>query len=357
MTNFFSGLGTIVALELRQRVRGIAWYVLLAVFFVLVGVVTFAVWVITGTFGDELGVGSPMYSTVIYFVLLLCTLVAPALSGNSINGDRDSGTLATTQVTLVSTAQIVVGKFLAAWITALAFLLVAVPFLLVTLVQGNVAPRTLVISLLVLALEVGVVAAIGVGLSGLLAKPILSIVVTYLVVASLSIGTLIAFSLLGLANTSEQTNTYISLNWEGDLDPTSGLPEDLSCLPPVTSTYDVPRFDYFWGVLAANPYVILADAAAPSYSGDEYPNDLFGSIQLGVRSAQIAPELETTYNECEQSKGYYDEYDPGAVIDKTSPIWLAGLAIHLVLAVGALFGAWFRLRTPVRAVSTGTRIA
>ena len=66
------------------------------------------------------------------------------------------------------------------------------------------------ISLVVLALEVGVVAAIGVGLSGLLTKPILSIVVTYLVVAALSIGTLIAFSLLGLANTSEQRTTFTS---------------------------------------------------------------------------------------------------------------------------------------------------
>jgi len=355
--NFFSGLGTIIALELRQRVRGVAWYVLLGVFFFLVGVVTLAVWVISGTFQDGLGVGSPLYSSVIYFVLLLGTLVAPALSGNSINGDRDTGTLATTQVTLVSTAQIILGKFVAAWITALAFLAVAVPFLLFALFRGNVEVSTIVISLVVLALEVGVVAAIGVGLSGLLTKPILSIVVTYLVVAALSIGTLIAFSLLGLANTSEQRSTYTSLDYSGEIDPETGLPEDLRCLPPQTSTNNIPRFDYFWGVLAANPYVLLADAAAPSYSGDEYPADLFGGIQLGARSAQIAPDLDVTYDECE-NPGYYNEGEqPSEIIAKTVPSWFAGLVIHLVLAAVALGGAWFKLRTPARTLSSGTRIA
>ena len=63
--------------------------------------------------------GGGVFSTIVFFVLLLGTLVSPALSGNAINGERDAGTLATTQVTLISTAQLVVGKWVAAWLTAL----------------------------------------------------------------------------------------------------------------------------------------------------------------------------------------------------------------------------------------------
>ena len=153
-----------------------------------------------------------MFSTIVFFVLLLGTLVSPALSGNAINGERDAGTLATTQVTLITTAQLVIGKWLAAWLTALAFLAASLPFLLFAIVLGQVSAATIAISVLVLALELGVIAAIGVGLSGVLTRPLFSVVVTYLVVAALSIGTLIAFGLGGAAIQTTVRQTYIGVD-------------------------------------------------------------------------------------------------------------------------------------------------
>ena len=47
----------------------------------------------------------------------------------------------------------------------------------------------LLVSLLVLAAEIVVVAAIGVGLSGLIARPLFSVAATYLVVSGLVVGT------------------------------------------------------------------------------------------------------------------------------------------------------------------------
>ena len=198
MMSFFSGLRVVLALELRQRVRGVAWYVLIGIFVVLVGLVTAAVWFTTAGFDlDNDEGGSAIFSAIIYFVLLLGTLVAPALSGNAINGDREAGTLATTQVTLITTWQLILGKFLAAWITALAFLVASLPFLIIALAVGGVGKGTIVVSIVILAIELGVIAAIGVGLSGIFSKPLFSIVVTYLVVAALTLGTLITFGLAG----------------------------------------------------------------------------------------------------------------------------------------------------------------
>ena len=150
MRDFFSGLGTVVSLELRQRVRGVAWYVLLGVFVVLIALVTFLITIAFSGFGGD-DSGGTTYSTIIYFVLLLGTLVAPALSGNAINGDRDSGTLATTQVTLIGTWQLVLGKFVAAWVTALAFLVAALPFIVFSALMGGLSPLTVLVSALVLA--------------------------------------------------------------------------------------------------------------------------------------------------------------------------------------------------------------
>ena len=360
MSAFFSGLGVVINLELRQRVRGTASYILLGLFFVLVAIVTFLVWLSLQGFGGDSGDNAGIFSTVIYFVLLLGTLVTPALSGNAVNGDRDAGTLATTQVTLVTTWQIILGKFVAAWITALAFLAVAVPFLLFSMIVGDIRPDTIAVSILVLALELGVVAAVGVGLSAIIPKPLFSVVATYLVVAALSIGTLIAFSLGGLATQSEQRSTYISVVWPDD---GSNPDTDAECQPPQVSTYNIPRFDYYWWILSANPYVVLADASPTAFDNYDNPEDLFGFIKLGVRSAQIAPDLDTVYDECAQwrdgsiRENVYQGETGREIIDSTVPSWFVGFGIHLLLGAGALIWGWSRTNTPARTLAKGSRIA
>ena len=272
--------------------------------------------------------------------LLLGTLVTPALSGNAVNGDRDNGTLATTQVTLISTPQLVLGKFLAAWITALAFLVAALPFLIFSFVIGGAELDTVVVSVLVLAAELGVVAAIGVGLSGIIRKPLFSIVVTYLIVALLGIGTLIGFSLGGLALQNRVTveNQYPDY-------------ESGECERGGTMTITVPRFDLVWWMLAANPYFVVADAVPTHY--DEYgsPNDLFGAIKYGLRSAQHPQDLD--------SYGCFEGEYPTAreTIDSSVPGWFVGFGIHLAMSVAALWGAIALTHAPSRRLAAGSRVA
>ena len=351
MSDFLNGAGVVFSLEMRQRVRGTAWYIMLAVFFVLLFAVT---GILTAIVGDDspanasANAGASAFSTVIYFVLLLGTLVAPALSGNAINGDRDDGTLATLQVTLVSHWQIVFGKFLAAWVTALAFLLAAVPFLVFTIVRG-VAPLTILVSVLVLAVELGVVAAIGVGLSGVIVRPLFSIVLTYLVVAVLSLGTVISFGLGGLLSQSPTVTKVYSSTVVGD-DGTA-----MECTFTGEEKGQTFRFDRVWGLLVANPYVLLADAV-PADPDENYPSDLFGLIKYGERTAQIPPKLTLTQNDCTGVYGA-QQMPYREAIETTVPGWLVGLIIQLVLAGGALVGAGLRLRTPAGRLPKGSRIA
>jgi len=352
MTSFFSGVGVILSLELRQRVRGVAWYVLIGVFVALIAIVTLLLTFALDAFGvnnQSGGIGGGIYSTIIYFVLLLGTLVAPALSGNAINGDRDAGTLATTQITLVSTWQLILGKFLAAWITALAFLVAALPFIVFSALVGGLSPVTVLVSAAVLAVELGVVAAIGVGLSGILTRSLFSIVLTYLVVAALSIGTLITFALGGITVQTERTTTVISgVEYDSD-------GRTLECGEPMVTPQTVPRFDLFWGVLVANPYVLLADAVPTTYNNG-YPDDLFGYIKFATRSAQITPQ-DSVYNECDPNASNTASPTAEETIDSTIPGWFVGLFIHLLLAGGALYWAWARTDTPAGRLPKGSRVA
>jgi ABC-2 type transport system permease protein len=352
MKAFWLGVGVIFSLEMRQRVRGVAWYVLLGVFFGLILIVTailgFAL--LASGVAQNAQAGSGIFSTIIYFVLLLGTLVAPALSGNAINGDRDAGTLATTQVTLVTNWQIVIGKFLAAWVTALAFLAASVPFLIFAIIEG-VSGVTIVVSILVLAVELGVVAAIGVGLSGVITRPLFSIVVTYLVVAALSLGTLIAFTLGGLVvQTHTTTREYSSTQVDGD-------GNSIKCTYNQTYSGLAARYDYVWGILVANPYILLADAVPTTYDSYGNPSDLFGNLKYGERSAQIPPKLHTTQNDCALNDDTDYQARAKHTIDSTTPGWLVGLIIQLALAAAALVGAGLRLRTPAGRLAKGSRIA
>lgn len=336
-----ANIGIIARLELTQRLRSVGWYVLLGVFaLVLLGVMglAFAVY----SWGDFVGAG--VYSIVVNIVLLLVVLVSPTLSGNAINGDREAATLAAIQVTAASTGDIMLGKLVAAVATGGAFLVVAVPFLALSLLGGGADPLVLLVSLLVLAAEIIVVAAIGVGLSGLIARPLFSVATTYLVVAALVIGTLIVFALGGMAVRSEATTYSRPYDSNGNVD----------CERWEESTsYEVPRFDLVWWTLAANPFVVLADATPTEFSRDGYPVDLFGQIKYGLRGAQQSP-LEQRWDECAANGGFRT---PEQVIESSVPSWFVGLGVQVVIAGSLFAGAWARTRTPARRLPPGTRIA
>lgn len=370
-------IGTIFRLELLQRVRSVAWYVLLGIFAVLLLIVTALTFLAVPP--DPTGpAGSAIFSIIVYFVLLLVVLVSPTLSGNAINGDRDAATLAPVQITLATTADIIVGKLLAAWATGLAFLAVAVPFLILAMAAGGVSLSVLLVSLAILVVEIGVVAAIGIGFSGILARPLFSVAVTYLVVAALVIGTLIAFGLGTAASRIEVESRSRYLEpaptqslptvppecMTAEPGQTEPLPQCMTpmpmpepqyvCGPWSTTRYDSARTDTVWWILAANPFVILADAT-PSRFENGYPVDLFGNVKVLVRGAQKAPEAVQEYDGCVEGEQSYPTSEDQ--IAGSTPSWFVGLGVQLVLAGLLLWGAWSRTRTPSRRMPPGTRIA
>lgn len=363
-----SRLWTIARLDLLQRVRTVSWYVLLGVFALLLIGVTVLAFLAYGGWGQ----GAPgVFSVVVCVTLLLVLLVSPTLSGNSINGDRDAATLAPVQVTLATSGEILLGKFVAAWITGLAFAAVAAPFLIVATLAGDVDPWMVVVSLVVLVIEIGIVAAIGIALSGILARPLFSVAVTYLVVAALAVGSLIGFGLIGSAVSSEvQVSSRSAVyDFEGNIqcrdgsDDCYGDTEQMVCGDWETSSYRVPRLDHVWWVLSANPFVILADATPTRFDPHGNPDDVFGWIKAGVRGAQIAPDLAAVgYDECDPANytgdgGNTDYRTPEEIIAMTVPSWFVGLAVQILLAAVLLWWAGARTRTPARTLPPGTRIA
>ncbi len=356
---YVAGVKAIFGLEMKQRLRARSWYIMLAVWFVILGLVFVLAAVTTSSLTPDEG-GPILFELVVGFVLMFGLLVAPGLSANAVNGDRAAGTLAILQVTLLKPGQLLWGKWLAAWVASLAFLVISIPFIFWALALGGVNIAEAFVSLLMLGVELGLVAAIGVGVSAIAARPLFSIVSTYMLVTMLTIGTLIGFG-LSLTLVQEQAKVtsadyYLPETFDSMAAPTE---DDWVC---ETQTYEqtVLHTERTVWLLAANPFVIVADSVPYKRDGDfdtgdgtSYSPGIMESISSSIRSAQAGPDYEQT---CEEALRPYSAGPPEASADKF-PIWPLGILLQAALASTLILFGRKRLATPAQRLPRGTRIA
>lgn len=365
---FWRGFWIIASLELRQRLRSRALLVLAIVWFCVIGLVTGFAWVtltaLYGAYGGQAD-GYPLFSLIVYFVLLFGTLVAPAISAGSIGAERSQATLATTQATLVGTWSILLGKAFAAWVTGIAFLVVAAPFVAFSLLVSRAGAVQLLLALLALALQIGVFTVIGVGLSAFVRSTVFAIVLAYLLVALLSVGTLIAFSLAVGASTRyvDVENRVLTQAYYERVDECSMEDDYESCWETVprecevqTSPQAYTPVHLYWWILALNPYVVVADMV-PVGKDRDAPVDLFGFISLGMRSLQLEPHQPEGWDECRPAGAGLESRGGEDVFEATMPVWWIGLGLQLVLVGGALWGGYRKLRPPAAKLPRGSRVA
>ena len=351
-----SGIVTVARQEFRLRIRAGRWKWLLAVFFlVLLGFTGLLRGALSQVTDDDVPFkGTVLYGGLMLFVLGLALLVVPALAAQSVNGDRERGTLATLQVTLLSPAEITLGKFVAAWGTALVFLALTFPLVAYAMTQRGVPFLRVVVVTLVLALLLGTVCAISLWLSAVLSRTTTSGVLAYLSVFALTIGTLIVFGLVTAVTTERYTETF-----QNDCPPGT---EAQGCVSgPMSYEASRARTDRTWWLLAPNPFVVLADAA-PQIPEDERDRDRFDE-EPGVRAADLDPlgqigrqvrELRRTPLDAGPSEAYLEV---GGEPDRPPPVWPTGLAVNVALGAGALLLTTRRLRTPTRDLPRGQRVA
>jgi ABC-2 type transport system permease protein len=344
-----SGILTVARLEFRLRIRAGRWRWLVASWFVVLLVITVLVRAAAGQqnlAGGQPGLGAVMFGVVVLIVLALALLVAPALAAQSVNGDRERGTLATLQVTRLSAGEIAVGKLLASWGTALVFLAVTLPLALWCYAEGGLSLLRVAGVYLVTALLLGVVCAFSLALSALLARSTTSGVLAYLTVFALTVGTLITWGLV-TAVTQETVRASNQVCDNGG-----------SCTQYGYET-TIARPDRTWWLLAPNPFVVLADSAPagpvrtvrlPDGRVVEEPLDvdILGSMSRGLHQMRIRREPVTN------PYGTSYEVPAGA---EGGPVWPTGLAINLLIAGGSVWLATRRLRTPTDRLGRGQRIA
>jgi len=391
-------LWAVARLELLQRRRTSRWPIVLGAWFLVIALVTFASWraVREASFAP----GPSLYDVTTFFVLMLGMLVVPSLTATTVNGDREQGVLATMQTTLVTSWELVLGKLLASWIVSVCFLATALPFLGWAWAAGGLGIGRILLSLLVLVLVMAVVAAVGLMFSTLTARPVASAVLTYLSLATLVFGTLIAF-LLGSVLLTERATVRVNgvpeSFWSAEVQPPvepeaplpgatpSAAPEGMYREPTradcevFTRTTDIARTDRLWPLLAMNPFVVVADAAPSRLADNGTFNGGFTPMRWisdGSRDAKAGPgDLGEVQDECsylpETAGGVPDSSElPESLESRDSEreaqdrarrndnaVWPWGLAFLVALGLASVVVSERRVRTPVRNLPSGTRIA
>lgn len=335
-----AGIATVARQEFRLRIRAGRWKWLLGVFFAILLAFTALLRAGLGQLGsDELPFkGTILYGGLMLFVLGLALLVVPALAAQSVNGDRERGTLATLQVTRLTAADITLGKFAAAWGTALVFLALTFPLVAYAMTQGGVPLGRVIVVTVVLALLLGTVCAVSLWLSSVLSRTTTSGVLAYLAVFALTIGTLITFGLVTAVTTETYTETY-------------DCPPGISC-GQQTYTATRARTDRTWVLLAPNPFVVLADAAP------QLPDEPKSRSDSGVQAGDLDPlgQIGRVVRELRSTR-FGGGSLQGDAFSEPKPVWPTGLVINVVIGAAALWLTTRRLRTPSRNLPKGQRVA
>ncbi len=348
------GVRTVAVLELRQRVRSTRWIVALVVWFVVVGGITLLTTGALEAFGANDGrdrnTGPILFSAVTVLVLGLGLLVTPTLSSTAVNGDRNAGTLATLQVTLLSPAEIATGKLLAAWSAACAFLVTSLPFLVLALAMGGTPAWAIVRVVLIVALLLLAVCGIGLGFSALVARTAGSTVLAFVTVAAITVFTPILFGLTFTTTTAQEQVTVWGMpnGWDsnGDAEPCEVF----------TAERSVSHTERTWWLLGINPFVVVADGAGTgplSHNGDGSP---LSAMRDGVRMLRAgpAPALDECWTGTPAPADLQDDLRQDVT---TTPVWPWGLGVNLLLGAAGFVVAVRRLRIPQRTLARGTRVA
>ncbi len=248
---------------------------------------------------DSARIGKDLFEWALFGMLGLVMFLVPAFTASSVAGERTRQTLIPVQITSLSPFAIVLGKSLAAIAFTVLLVVSAAPILAVAFLIGGVGLGDIFKGLAMIVLSAIMFGSVGIMISAMFRKVQAAIVVSYGFVLVLAVGT---FVILGAVAVAQAASS-----------------EDFNATPAPPKE-----------ILAANPFVALADATASSDIN-------FGNNPLtGLRGLINAIETEPFNN-------------PGRFEDRpeeTTAIWRWYVVFCALMIYTSMYVATNRLRTP-----------
>ncbi|MED5803786.1 ABC transporter permease subunit [Gordonia sp. Z-3] len=367
-------VSVLVGLEVRQRVRTTRWKITLTVAFLVISAVVFGSMFIAlspagAAYRDW---AQNLYTIVLGTLLFLGIVLAPTLTATAINGDRKDATLAVVQATPISNWQLAAGKLIGSWVSCLALLMVALPYVVWAIVAAPYGIGSGVLGVVVCALLFACYCGIGLGFSALTSRPAGSAVLTQATVFFLLLGLPALFGLLYTTTAQEHEVVRAQYSWPDEFS------EPVRTPPPCADVEVTETFHHterIWWLLAPNPALIVPDIVAPhdnppvhGWVSDTSPAGptLAAPVAEMLSSTRMGPYVDAP--KCAEQTVYYSssgDNGPSAFYRdqrahqhaRIGDSWYIGLLINVAFGGIGLTIAARRLRVPAGRLPKGVRIA
>ena len=184
--------------ELRQRMRERRGWLLPSLYLIVLGsVIAFAYFVVTqeggasGTQGSSVGVA--LFLTLSYAQLAVLLLLVPIFSAGSITIEKEQRTLSGLLTSLLTSQQILWGKFASSFLFVLLLLITSLPVLSMAFAFGGIGPWEIFSATLTTVIILASMGAVGLYCSSAFRRSVHATAVTYATVITFSVVTAIAF--------------------------------------------------------------------------------------------------------------------------------------------------------------------
>jgi ABC-type transport system involved in multi-copper enzyme maturation permease subunit len=260
--------------ELRQRMRERRSWVLPSLYLAALGAaVVLAYFFSTEGFPFQMEaepqgtqVGVAVFLTIAYAQMALLLLLAPVFSAGSLTIEKEQRTLAMLLTSLLSPAEIWVGKFVSAMLFTTLLLLSGLPVLSLAFSLGGIGPEDLLRATTMTLLVLASISAIGLYFSSIFRRSVHSTAVSYAAVIALTAITFIMFSLLRSHWETSQAG------WNQSVAAASG---------------EMPR--YYMAPLYVNPfYALTASLTRPHQKFPDWLISALVFLALGFLAAFLA---------------------------------------------------------------------
>lgn len=203
----------IVAREVKERMRSLRAPIVITVYLLILGLIVFAAERVTSQdmgFGafNRANIGRAVFHWMLFFMLMLVCFIVPALTAASVAAERERRTLPLLQVTLLSPRQIVLGKFTSSMAFLMLLVVGTLPLISVAFILGGVTPLQVLRGYGMVILTGFTLGMIGIGLSSNLRRPLGAIVLSYALMATLTLGTLITYGLIQASQAINQEGRF-----------------------------------------------------------------------------------------------------------------------------------------------------
>lgn len=196
-------INPILERELKTRMRTWRTPIVLMIYLLLLGIVVTLFFVINeerymysygSSFNPELAVH--IYNLIMIGQFVVLMLILPAFSATSISGERERQTLDLMLCTDLSPWKIIFGKITASLSFVFLIIIASMPFMGIVFLFGGISIFEIVRVVLFYMITSFLVCSIGLFCSTMFKKVVTSIIMTYLIMIVLFIGTLITYGIV-----------------------------------------------------------------------------------------------------------------------------------------------------------------